>query len=55
MADRQLQKRIAELKRQMTEAQRNAFEGNRFAETADYGEALKVMDEIEAALRKGCI
>lgn len=49
------QKLVAELKRQMTEAQRLCYAQGQARKTADYGKALRVMDELEGDLREGRI
>ncbi len=51
MIDEKLRERIAELKRQMTEAQRLCYAQGQAKKTADNGVALRLMDELEADLR----
>ena len=55
MIDEKLRERIAELKRQMTEAQRLCYAQGQARKTADYGKALRLLDELEADLREGRI
>lgn len=47
MIDEKLRERVAELKRQMSEAQRLYYAQGQARKTADYGKALRVMDDIE--------